>query len=98
MFSFQSLGNYEFDNGISGLTPFIRNLTCPTLAAYLILTNEPELESQSNLIKSVVFNISRTKVDVIGYLTPDTKILAVKNNVEYKEEIIAIHERVKTQK
>lgn len=46
-------------------------------------------------MKSVVFNISGTKVGVIGYLTPDTKILAVKNNVEYIEEIIAIHEKVK---
>lgn len=47
-------------------------------------------------MKSVVFNISGTsKVGVIGYLTPDTKILAVKNNVEYIEEIIAIHEEVK---
>ncbi|CAH2092771.1 unnamed protein product [Euphydryas editha] len=90
-----SLGNHEFDNGISGLTPFIGNLTCPVLAANLLLTDEPELKAERNLMKSIVFNISGIKVGVIGYLTPDTKILAVKNNVEYIEEVIAIREEVK---
>ncbi|XP_026495888.2 uncharacterized protein LOC113400519 [Vanessa tameamea] len=90
-----SLGNHEFDNGVSGLTPFIRNLTCPVLAANLILTKEPNLELEHNLMKSVVFTINGTKVGVIGYLTPETKVLAVKNNVEYIEEIIAIREEVK---
>ncbi|XP_050348019.1 uncharacterized protein LOC126771897 [Nymphalis io] len=91
----RSLGNHEFDNGVSGLTPFIRNLTCPVLAANLILNKEPSLESEHNLMKSVVININGTKVGVIGYLTPETKVLAVKNNVEYIDEVIAIKEEVK---
>lgn len=86
----QSLGNHEFDNGVSGLTPFIENLTCPVLAANLNLTKEPTLELEKNLMKSVIFNVSGTKVGVIGYLTPDTKVLAIRNNVEYIEEVIAI--------
>lgn len=86
----QSLGNHEFDNGISGLTPFIENLTCPILAANLILTKEPELRAEKNLMDSVVFNINDTKIGVIGYLTPDTKVLAIRNDVEYIEEVIAI--------
>lgn len=91
---FQSLGNHEFDNGVSGVTPFIRNLSCPTLAANLILTSEPTLEAEQNLMKSVVFNIDGIKIGIIGYLTPDTKILAVRNNVEYIEEVTAIREEV----
>ncbi|CAH0694532.1 unnamed protein product [Spodoptera exigua] len=85
-----SLGNHEFDNGISGLTPFIENLTCPILAANLVLTKEPELQSKKNLMDSVVFDINGTKIGVIGYLTPDTKVLAIRNDVEYIEEVIAI--------
>lgn len=92
---FQSLGNHEFDNGVSGVTPFIRNLTCPSLAANLILTSEPTLEAEKNLMKSVVFNINGIKIGIIGYLTPDTKILAVRNNVEYIEEVTAVREEVK---
>lgn len=90
----QSLGNHEFDNGISGLTPFIRNLTCPVLAANLLLTKEPDLQSEHNLMNSVIFNINGVKVGIIGYLTPDTKILAVKNNVDYIEEVIAVKKEV----
>ncbi|XP_045774953.1 uncharacterized protein LOC123873896 [Maniola jurtina] len=89
-----SLGNHEFDNGVSGLTPFIRNLSCPVVAANLILTSEPTLEAEKNLMKSVVFNINGIKIGVIGYLTPDTKTLAIGNNVEYVEEIIAIREEL----
>uniref|UniRef100_A0A2A4K740 Protein 5NUC n=1 Tax=Heliothis virescens TaxID=7102 RepID=A0A2A4K740_HELVI len=85
-----SLGNHEFDNGISGLTPFIENLTCPILCANLILTKEPELQAERNLMDSVVFNINGTKIGVIGYLTPDTKVLAIRNDVEYIEEVTAI--------
>ncbi|XP_047032317.1 protein 5NUC-like isoform X3 [Helicoverpa zea] len=85
-----SLGNHEFDNGISGLTPFIENLTCPILCANLILTKEPELQAERNLMDSVVFDINGTKIGVIGYLTPDTKVLAIRNDVEYIEEVTAI--------
>ncbi|CAH2236055.1 jg7346 [Pararge aegeria aegeria] len=89
-----SLGNHEFDNGVSGLTPFIRNLSCPTLAANLILTSEPTMEAEKNLMKSVVFNINGTKIGIIGYLTPETKTLAIGNNVDYIDEIVAIIEEL----
>lgn len=92
----QSLGNHEFDNGISGLTPFIENLTSPVLAANLILDNEPKLQDEPNLKKSIIFDVDGTKIGVIGYLTPETKILAVKNNVEYIDEITALKKEVLT--
>lgn len=87
---FQSLGNHEFDDGVSGLTPFIENLTIPVLAANLDLTNVPELKNEQNLRNSVIFDINGIKVGVIGYLTPDTKVLAIRNDVEYIDEVIAI--------
>ncbi|XP_014357715.2 uncharacterized protein LOC106710224 [Papilio machaon] len=89
-----SLGNHEFDNGVSGLTPFIENLTCPVLAANLILNREPSLQAQKNLMKSITLDINGTKIGIIGYLTPDTKILAIRNNVEYIEEEIAIRNEI----
>ncbi|CAD0202682.1 unnamed protein product [Chrysodeixis includens] len=94
-FSLASLGNHEFDNGVSGLTPFIRNLTCPVLAANLILTKVPELAEETNLKKSVVLEVAGRQVGVVGYLTPDTKVLAVPNDVEYRDEIEALREEVK---
>ncbi|CAF4929911.1 unnamed protein product [Pieris macdunnoughi] len=90
-----SLGNHEFDNGINGLAPFIANLSCPNLATNLILDDEPILKAEVNLRNSVVFDINGIKVAVIGYLTPDTKFLAVRNNVTYIDEVIAIRAEVK---
>lgn len=95
VYLFQSLGNHELDNGVSGLTPFIENLTCPVLAANLVLNKVPELEAEPNLMNSVIFDVNGTKVGVIGYLTPDTKVLAIRNDVDYIEEVQAIKEEVK---
>lgn len=89
------MGNHELDNGVSGLTPFIENLTCPVLAANLVLDKVPELENEPNLMKSVIFDVNGTKIGVIGYLTPDTKVLAIRSDVEYIEEVEAIKEEVK---
>ncbi|XP_022118300.2 uncharacterized protein LOC110995442 [Pieris rapae] len=91
----RSLGNHEFDNGINGLAPFIANLSCPNLATNLILDDEPILKAEVNLKNSVVFDINGVKVAVIGYLTPDTKFLAIRNNVTYIDEVIAIKAEVK---
>lgn len=91
---FQSLGNHEFDNGVSGLTHFIEKLNCPVLAANLILTKVPELYTQKNLKKSVILEISDRKIGIIGYLTPDTKFVAIKNDVDYSDEIVALQKEV----
>lgn len=91
---FQSLGNHEFDNGVSGLTPFIEKLNCPVLAANLKLTKVPELDTQKNLKKSVILEISGRKIGIIGYLTPETKFVAIKNDVDFTEEIEAIQQEV----
>lgn len=91
---FQSLGNHEFDNGVSGLTPFIEKLNCPVLAANLILTKVPELDTQKNLKKSVILKISGRRIGIIGYLTPETKFVAIKNDVDFTDEIVAIQKEV----
>lgn len=88
------MGNHEFDNGVSGLTPFIESLTCPVLAANLALSKEPTLLSEPNLMNSVVIDINGTKVGVIGYLTPETKVLTIANNVEYIDEVISLQKEV----
>ncbi|XP_047991992.1 protein 5NUC-like isoform X2 [Leguminivora glycinivorella] len=90
-----SLGNHEFDNGVKGLTPFIENLTCPVLTANIDLTNVPELATETNLKKSMIIDIDGVQIGIVGYLTPDTKFLAVPNNVDYIDEIVAIKEEVK---
>lgn len=90
----QSLGNHEFDEDIGGVVPFIRNLTSPVLAANLILTHVPDLEKEANLYKSIVIIKNGVKIGIVGYLTPETKFLAPKNNVEYEDEVVALKKEV----
>ncbi|CAH2043420.1 unnamed protein product, partial [Iphiclides podalirius] len=88
------LGNHEFDEEVGGVVPFIKNLTSPVLAANLILDKVPELQNITNLYKSIVLTRKGIKIGIIGYLTPDTKFLAPKNDVEYEDEITAISREV----
>ncbi|XP_046753218.1 protein 5NUC-like [Diprion similis] len=84
-----SLGNHEFDYGVNGLLPFLRNASFPILAANLNLTNEPELQA-TRLAKSTILDVNGTRVGIIGYLTPETKLLATTEDVIFEDEIEAI--------
>ncbi|XP_055839608.1 protein 5NUC-like [Episyrphus balteatus] len=85
-----SLGNHEFDEGVEGLVPFLNKVKFPVLAANLDLSKEPELLSAKSLMKSIILEVSGIRVGVIGYVTPETKLLTLKNNVEFKDEIRSI--------
>lgn len=50
----------------------------------------PELAGASNFYNSTVLDVKGVKIGVIGYLTPETKFLAVPNEVEYLDEVMAI--------
>lgn len=80
--------------GPDGVVQFIKNLSAPVLAANLILEKVPELATEHNLYKSIVLNVNRTKIGIIGYLTPETKFLAPKNDVDYEDEIVAIRREI----
>lgn len=87
---FQSLGNHELDLGVSGLVPFLNDVNFPVLVANLNITADHRLWQTSALKKSVVFDIKGSKVGVIGYLTPDTKFVAIPNDLEFIPEVVGI--------
>lgn len=61
----------------------------PVLAANLGLDDEPELKTET-LMPSKTFDIDGRKVGIIGYLTPETKTVAIGNKVEFNDEVIAL--------
>ncbi len=65
-------------------------INIPVLAANLILDNEPALQGKPFLMPSFTFTVEEEKIGIIGYLTPDTKDLAIANDVEFTDEIKAI--------
>ncbi|XP_031619289.1 protein 5NUC-like [Contarinia nasturtii] len=86
-----SLGNHEFDLGVEGLEPFLKEVKFPVLAANINNKDDHPLWQTGSLKKCIVFNVEGHKVGVIGYLTPETKSLAMKNDVEFISEIDAIN-------
>ncbi|XP_043482666.1 protein 5NUC-like [Leptopilina heterotoma] len=89
-----SLGNHEFDNGVAGLVDFINNATYPIVTSNLDLSQEPTLQ-KSKLLNSTILEVKGKKIGVIGYLTPDTKNIAMTDNVIFRDEIESIREEVK---
>lgn len=59
------------------------------MAANLGLDEEPELKTDW-LMPSKIFEVDGRKVGIIGYLTPETKDVAIGNKVEFYDEVVAL--------
>lgn len=60
----KTIGNHEFDNGISGLVPFLERVTFPVVAANIDDHDEPTI--QGKYLKSVVIDRFERKIGVVG--------------------------------
>ena len=68
----QSPGNHEFDDKISGFSPFVENITYPMVCANCDFGSYPKLQ---NLIKPYVTKeVGGRKIGIIGFLTTDTGV------------------------
>lgn len=86
----QCLGNHEFDLGVEGLLPFLDNANFPILVANLNITADHRLWQTRSLRRSMVFEMRGCKIGIIGYLTPETKDLVGKTDVNFLPEIDSI--------
>ncbi|XP_013141800.1 PREDICTED: apyrase-like [Papilio polytes] len=78
-----ALGNHDFDDGPTGLAPYISALNAPVVAANMDSTREPVLR---NLYEPyVILQRGGRKIGVIGLITPDTKTLSLTGNVEFTD-------------
>ncbi|GFR73203.1 LOW QUALITY PROTEIN: 5'-nucleotidase [Elysia marginata] len=67
------LGNHEFDNGVSGLVPFVVNASFAVLSSNIDLSDTP---LQGKIAKSKTFTIGGEKIGVIGYTTKSTPYIS----------------------
>ncbi|CAG9812503.1 unnamed protein product [Phaedon cochleariae] len=79
------LGNHEFDNGVSGLLPFVSALKFPVLAANLNFSQVPELAPYVD--KSTIVERGGRKIGIIGLLTPETKLISNPGKVIFLDEV-----------
>ncbi|XP_071498726.1 5'-nucleotidase-like [Diadema antillarum] len=86
------LGNHEFDNGISGLLPFLKNVSFPILSCNIDASSEPRL--QGLFVCSHVFEFSGERVGVVGYTLQSTPDFAKTEQLTFGEEIAAVQSAV----
>lgn len=86
----QALGNHEFDEGVNGLVPYLKNLNFPIVAANLNISENHPLMQTHAIKHSVVFNVNGNKIGVIGYILPETKQMSKSGDVEFFPEIETI--------
>ncbi|KAK2146238.1 hypothetical protein LSH36_623g03008 [Paralvinella palmiformis] len=70
-----TLGNHEFDNGVSGLVhPFLEQVRFPVVCCNIETSRAPELAAR--ISNYTVLNVSGELIGVVGYVTKDTAFLA----------------------
>ncbi|XP_033739374.1 snake venom 5'-nucleotidase-like [Pecten maximus] len=87
-----TLGNHEFDRGVTGLLPFLNNVTFPVLSSNIDDTLEPSI--QGKFASTTVLSIGGEQIGVIGYTTKDTAIISNPGSLTFKDEITAVRSEV----
>ncbi|XP_075156413.1 5'-nucleotidase-related protein-like [Haematobia irritans] len=85
-----TLGNHEFDHGVEGLVPFLKNLNSPMLVANIDVSKEPTLMGLYQ--KSMIIERGNRKIGVIGVILETTYELANTGNVIFRNESLSILE------
>ena len=92
-----ALGNHEFDDGVEGLVPFIRNVSENNVKNLPIVCSNIETSGQLKqlLRPSVVLERNGKKIAVIGYVTPETSFLSSPGpTVKFLDEIESIRKEM----
>lgn len=78
---------------MDGLVPFIENAAFPIVTSNLDLSKQPNLAA-TKLLNSTVLIVNGRKIGVIGYLTPETKIISRTDEVIFLDEVTSIRREV----
>lgn len=76
--------------GVEGLVPFLNGANFPVVVANINNSMDHVLWHTRAFKKSAVFDVKGFKVGVVGYLTPDTKLVAIPNDLEFIPEVDGI--------
>ncbi len=80
-FHFKALGNHEFDNGVQGLAPFLKNVSFPVLSANIDSSNEPVIDGLFDASWMTVIN--GQTIGVVGYTMKETPDLVSRGQIFY---------------
>ncbi len=63
------LGNHEFDLGVEGLAPFLKDLPFPVISANIDASGEPLIEGL--FAPYTIITVGGESIGVVGYSTKD---------------------------
>ncbi|XP_033635326.1 snake venom 5'-nucleotidase-like [Asterias rubens] len=88
-----ALGNHEFDIGISGLLPFLNNVSFPVLSCNIDSTSEPSM-SGLYACYTVVNMEGAERVGIVGYTSVDTPLFSKSGNLVFNPEVESLQPAV----
>jgi len=98
-FTAMSPGNHEFDDGLAGFLPFLKNATFPMICCNIDDSELPESQRISTYIKkSKIVEIDGRRIGIIGYVLPETKQISQPGKVKFLDEITSIDKEAKNLK
>ena len=87
-FDVMTLGNHEFDDGIGGLAPYLRNQSAPCVVSNIDTAETPQLAGLCR--PSAVLSVGGRRVGVVGYLTRDTLEVSNPGRLGIRDEVEAV--------
>ncbi|KAM7307456.1 protein 5NUC [Ixodes scapularis] len=100
MYDSVCLGNHEFDDGPEGLAPFLKKMVeanVTVLGTNLDTSLEPLL-NETNLKKSIIYEVNNLKIGVMGVVTQETMQIARPGKIKILDEIQSIQKEVQNLK
>nr|KAG5704020.1 hypothetical protein BaRGS_032109 [Batillaria attramentaria] len=87
-----ALGNHEFDRGIEGLTPFLKDVNFSVISANIDASLVPDVNS--HVSKTVVLTVGGQRVGIVGYTTEDTPNIASPGDVKFNSVVESVRQEV----
>ncbi|XP_078036030.1 apyrase [Augochlora pura] len=84
-----TLGNHEFDDGVAGVVPFLKNLQAPVVVANIDASLEPSMQGLYK--NSTVIEKNGTKIGVIGVILSTTSTIAVTGRLKFLDEVETVN-------
>lgn len=84
-----TLGNHEFDDGVPGVVPFLKNLKAPMTVANIDSSLEPSMQGLYR--NSTVIERNGTKIGVIGVILSTTDTIAVTGRLKFLDEVETVN-------
>ncbi|PIK37567.1 hypothetical protein BSL78_25594 [Apostichopus japonicus] len=87
-----AIGNHEFDLEVSGLIPFLDNVTFPVLSSNIDTTYEPSITGKFE--KSTIITVDGERIGVVGYTWHGTPSVSKTGNLRFTDEVQAVQKEV----